>query len=193
MTDRATRKARIVQWVKAITASTIGAADGLKAYWRGEPAPVRPREYATLYLPAPTVVGTDESKRKYDPAEPVGEEMRHYQTGQRQVVLDVTIWSSRTSGALDAGELARRVVDRIHLDDWEELFADAGLAFSQIVSSTHLGEIRDDRQWTLHHLDIKFNAASLEEGTALGYVATIDDAQLEIPEGDMRWTGDIPV
>jgi hypothetical protein len=193
MTSRTVRKAQLVDWIKATTASVIGAGDGIEAYWRGEPMPVRPREYAIIYLPAPTTVGNDETIREYDPTEPRGSEMRHYQAGQRQLVLDISIWSARTSDDHDAAELARRIVDRIHLDDWKAYFAAAGLAFARIKASTYVGEVRDERQWTLHHLDIEFNAVALEEGTAIGYVATIDDAELEAPLGVIRWTGDIPV
>lgn len=193
MVDRATRKTQVEAWVEEITASVIGAGDGIPAYWRGEPQPVKPLAFAICYLPTPVVVGIDASEHEYDAAEPRGSEMRHYQMGQRRITLDIQIRSSRTSGADDAGEYARRIVDRIRLDDWEEQLAAAGLAFASVATSTYIGEITDGREYTAHQLDLLFNATSLEEGSAVGYVETIDDAELEIPEGTTRWTGDIPV
>lgn len=191
--DRAVRKVQIAAWLKETTASRIGAGDGLSVYWRGEPMPVRPAVYAICYLPSTVGVGIDVREYEYDDAAPLGEEMRHFQTGQRRITLEVQIWSSRTSGHDDAGEYARRIVDRIRLTDWAGRFAAAGIAFCNVAGSAYAGRLADDRQHVLHQLDLVFNATSLEEGSPIGWIKTVDEAELQIPEGTEQWTGDIPV
>ncbi len=190
---RTVRKASLKSWVELLTPTAIGGSDGVTVYWDGVPRGWQSMPIATCTLPQPIGLGTDEIIDDVDLGEPSGSEVRQYQTGQRQQTLSIKIETFQASGDADATVFAARVRNRLRLRDGKTLLDTAGLAFASITLDLAVQGSTDERDNTARQLDILFNDVSTEEGTAVGYLETLEDAEMQTPEGTTKWTGDIPV
>ena len=192
-----TIQTQLAAWVTAITASQIGAGDGLPAYWQRAPAGRR-GTHALLWLGPIVGVGGDDLDYEVDLLADPGEEITHYQMGQRQFTLQVQIWSYSSNPSKNAREYVRRIRDRLWLDDWDSMLATAEIGVQGVNPEIDLsGNIGHGRETSAAQLDIVFNACTNEAGAAIGYIATVEfETNFTLPDGSPasgQFSGDIEV
>jgi len=197
---RGTVKASLESWIALLSASTVGAGDGLMVRWRGESVASegwREAAWAECYLSQPSTNGRDVRIYEHDATGAAGEELRHYQMGQRQLTLDLQVRSHRGSGAYDAGEYTRRIRDRMLLDDGRALLAAAGVSIATVADDRDITELSDQTEFTVAQLDIRLNSSALEEGAPTTFIETAEvETEFRLADGSLaseQFSGDIEV
>ncbi len=190
MADWSLIRSTLEGWVEGVT--------GLEAVWRGQAVPpVFADAYIILHIEGRRTVGNDDIVVEYDPAQPIGQEMRTYQAGARQFTLSCQVRSSRASDDFDALNYTSLIRDAVCLpqrtrDVWDR----ADVAFCQVLSEADVSYILDARDMSIAQIDLLVNATSLVEDTKIGYVELLDDLkfqnELTTPPTTI-WTGDIEV
>jgi hypothetical protein len=191
--SRATVEAQIKAWITAITANTIGDGSGIPVVGKGEEDGWRDNVYAELYLPIPTPIGLDEITRTYDDGAPAEAEIVTKQCGHRELIVEITIYSERSSGGYDAGEYGQRIINRARLDDFTAILDTAELSFANIQNVTDLTQEIDGWTHTVVQVDVKFNTRSEETGAPTTYISTLKDTEFYDADNPTPpvWTGDI--
>ncbi len=174
----------------------IGTVTGLTCYWQKRPKPAHFGDaYAMLSASKPRTLGNDEIITDYDDTQPAGEEIRIYQSGQRQFVFGVQVRTSRQSDDVDALHYTSLIRDRCCLPTADVAFLAADIAFARIIGEADLDVRLDNRDMSVAQLDLMMNAYSLTEGTATGWIETLDDFEFYDVDTPVPviWTGDIDV
>jgi hypothetical protein len=116
-----------------------------------------------------------------------------YQSGQRSFTFIVQVRSDRASVDHDAKHYTSLLRDSIRLPIRSTaVFQGVDIAISSILNEISLPDMQDGRQKSVAQIDLAFNASAIVEDTSTTYIETIEDADLEIPEGTTVWSGDIP-
>lgn len=192
-----TIQTQLATWVTAITASQIGAGNGLSSYWKGAPAGRR-IDHALLFIGPIIRIGGDDLDYEVDLLANPGEEITHYQTGQRQFTLQIQIWSYSSNPSKNAREYIRRIRDRLWLDDWDSMLATAEIGVQGANPEIDLsGDVGQGREMSVGQIDVIFNACTNEAGAAIGYISTVEfQTNFTLPDGSPasgQFSGDIEV
>ena len=187
MADWSTIRTTLGTWINTIT--------GLPVYWARRPRSMRFSDtgYVILDITTRRTLGLrDDLQYEYDDTKPNGEQIRYYQSGQRVFTLTVQVRTDRNSDDLDALHYTSLIRDSLRLPIKTTTVLDAAdIAVNAILQEIELSELQDGREKSVAQIDISFNATAITEDTSTTYVESLDDADLEIPEGSVVWTGDI--
>jgi hypothetical protein len=141
-------------------------------------------------------VGNDQIIAEYDAGEPAGSQIRRYQIGSRVFTLSIQVRSSLTADDQDALHFTSLLRDSASLPELSSnVFEGAEIAFARVLSEVDIPYELDGRQMSIAQLDMMFNASSLVEDTATGWIETLDDFEFRDADNPVPplWTGDIEV
>jgi hypothetical protein len=195
------------QAIKDALAGWVTAVAFLPAYWRGTKEAginwrptLTPQEagYFLLNISGFRTVGRDDLVYSDDSTVP-GEEIEYYTFGQRVFTFSAqarTWMQNHDNAGFDFQSIAYtnmlRNALRLPIRS-RAVFSAVEIAFNTVLSEVELPTIQDGREMSVSQIDIAFNCHGVALDTATGYIATVDDAELEVPEGNVVWTGDIEV
>ena len=187
MADWATIEAALSGWVESIT--------GLRAFWRGRPFSAPWTDgFAVLSISGRRHLGNDEIVYEYDSTADPGEEIIVTQEGQRQFTLSIMFRLQTQATGNDAKVYSQMIRDSVALPTRSRLvFEAAGIDFAYVISETDIEALIDGREMSITQIDLRFNYAAQTADTPTGYIATLEDFELQSPAGVTLFTGDIEV
>ncbi len=128
------------------------------------------------------------------PAPDVGTSVQYTQQGARTFVFGIQVRSMEQRVDRDAKHYASLIRDRVALPTLTGAALDAAdIAFATIVGDAYVPTVKDDRKMSVHQLDLKINAFAVADDTPTTWIETIEDADLELPEGTVVDTVDFTV
>lgn len=197
MPDWSVIETQLSTWVNNVT--------GLPVYWQDRPStdavtgntgvPFNDNGRCMLSISAPVTVGRDMLAHTYDSTQPARSQMRVYQEGARTFTFSVQVRTYRQTVDLDAKHYTSLLRDRVDLPTTSTaLFDVADIAYARILGEADTETVNAaGRKMSVAQIDFRFNATSTVEDTAIDWIETITDADLEIPEGTVVDTSDYTV
>lgn len=179
MRDKPTIESAIKDWI--VDATGLPATS---VFWNARPREWR-GNYIILQFTSFISTGRDSSKVQDASVPTPGEEIEIYQLGNRDFTLRVNINSYHNTPTGDAVSIAELVVSTTKKKEYRDLFSNASIGFRQVLGREDLTEITDDRERTVHELQMGFHAdsAALLEKTTYVEQWGIESNKLKNPDG----------
>ena len=186
MADWSAIETALEDWVEDVT--------GLPTRWRGRPQkPTFSNQgYALLSISAIVTRGVDEVFSWYDDTQPAGSEIRSVQRGQRTFTFGVQIRTQRQTVDYDAKHYSSLIHDSLRLPmKTVAALALADIAIARVLADTQTPAEIEGREMSVSQVDIRMNARSVLEDTAVGYIENLKDLEIKDGDGNILYSGDI--
>lgn len=161
----------------------VSTLTGLPASWSDrERGYVSDTTDAEAYLSVVSVVsvGRDEVRhetRELDPGP--GHEVVPVLQGLRIWTLSVRVEVMHHADAAHATVYTSRLRSRLRLPSSQDALAALGCALVEVLPDVEISTVYDQRARSVHALDVRISAVSVEEDTAIGW---IESTELEEPD-----------
>ena len=162
--------------VRAALQTVITATTGIVAayqYWKRRPQGMAADQYVIMTLTGYKQRGKDSITYNYDVTRPLGAELVPHQSGERDAVWGVQLWSHDATDTQDALSMAMDIEDQLFLDEHRDALQVVDIGIADVAALVDLGEQKiNQRLMSCAQIDIRLNAKSDRAGTALGFVDT---------------------
>lgn len=188
----------MINWtlVETTLQSWVEGLTGLPATWQGSPPKPSFSDagHLVLSITANRALGHPELVTTYNVSAPAGEEMETTQDNVETFTFGVQIRTYGQSPSTDATYRAHLIRSQCCMPvKTDAVLEVANLAYARILADTPVATLHDGRTMSVHQVDILINTSDSTSDTPVGYISTVDDAELEVPEGTPVGTYDFEV
>lgn len=158
--------------VRTNLATILGLVMGIPTSWRGEPQRVVMGPSATIDMISEIGIGTDEVTYTELPVV-APTELLPTVHGQREMVIQVSIWSESQLLDLSARELASRLRTRLRFPSVIEALRGIGLGLVTIGESTHLDVEQSGRRRSGSAIELTLSYGVAETDEPLPFIEVV--------------------